>query len=306
MILYHFFLTLFLFSSFLFPFQIKGEAPLLKYLFPINLTAPTSGIEVIDAIYLINLERRIDRLKWMGRLLSSWGLSFNRVIACDGQTEISNSQINELVGFNDNALLWLNIYGPPKSAVACLISHLSVIKDAYERGFDIIWVLEDDVEILEDPHILNTIIQDLSLIDSDWDLFYTDLFPRKQKGTAPNSIEEKSGTSQEIEYYTAEDMKRRRLRDTATPPSLFNFPQIENKGNGINLIRWRTACHSMIISKKGLKKILDYFSTRTLFDHIDRELHLIPDIRLYASQRDIVTNALISESLLSDIAYRKN
>ena len=62
----------------------------------------------------------------------------------------------------------------------------------------------------------------------------------------------------------------------------------------------------MIISKKGLKKILDYFSTRTLFDHIDRELHLIPDIRLYASQRDIVTNALISESLLSDIAYRKN
>ena len=61
-------------------------------------------------------------------------------------------------------------------------------------------------------------------------------------------------------------------------------------------IRGRFGTYSMLISKRGIKKILDYFTSRPIWTAIDIDMHYIPTIREYAPRRDIVSNLRISLS----------
>jgi len=268
----------------------EAETPTIHHLIPIELTSSTSGINPIDAIYVINLDRRPDRMEYMNQLLSSWGIYGNRVSACDGRSQVSDELIRELTGPYSNCMLYKDGYGPCSGAIGCLISHLSVIKDASERGFGIIWVLEDDVEVVSDLHQIPQLLSDLSSIDPDWDIFYTDPNPHFPSGA----------------YWSAPDMKSRPRRPDQPIIPFFDLPQKEARGENIDSARWHTGCHSMIISKKGVQRILNYFSHVYLYDHIDRELHLIPNIRLYSSQTDIVTNSFGNPlSQKSDLQYKR-
>src|SRR3990167_660764 len=63
-----------------------------------------------------------------------------------------------------------------KGTIGCSLSHLSVLHDAYEAGYQTIWVLEDDFRILDDPHKLSSIIEELDRVVGveGWDVLYTD------------------------------------------------------------------------------------------------------------------------------------
>ena len=45
----------------------------------------------------------------------------------------------------------------------------------------------------------------------------------------------------------------------------------------------------MLISRKGIKKILDYFTHVYLWAPIDVDMHYIPGIRQYSTRRNVVS-----------------
>lgn len=283
-------LSIFLFLQVEASYWQERRTPTLTYLKTLELTNTTSGIDLIDAIYVINLDRRPDRMVRMNQILKCWGLFANRLSACDGKIELSDQLVKELTGPYDDCMIYQGAYGSYLSAVGFLLSHLSVIHDAYTRKFDIIWVLEDDIEIVDDPRTIPALLTELSCIDPKWDIFYTDPDPHMYP----------SGR-----YYKASDMPSRPRRPGQPAIPAFSHIRKETKTDNIDRVYWHTGCHSLVISRRGIEKILNYFSHVYLYDHIDRELHLIPGIRLYCSRSDIVTNSLKPEALKSDIAERK-
>ena len=75
-------------------------------------------------------------------------------------------------------MLWKNLFFSLDDpwVIGCALSHLSVIRNAYDAGYQTIWVLEDDIAVEQDPHRLSALIDKLdSLVGKEgWDILYTD------------------------------------------------------------------------------------------------------------------------------------
>lgn len=52
----------------------------------------------------------------------------------------------------------------------------------------------------------------------------------------------------------------------------------------------RYGAHSMILRRKGIKKLLQFFKAHQIFLPYDMEYTLPPDIKLYTVMEDVVTN----------------
>ena len=137
-------------------------------------------------IYLINLDRRPDRLKSMKAQLDLLNLPFTRYPAIDGKKvkEAKIDKINHDFGLHPETIIKLNedkqwIIGKRGftdfGAIGCWMSHLQVyfkIRDkARETGIDgPVLILEDDI-IMEKvlPYELKRY---LKLLPNDWDIFF--------------------------------------------------------------------------------------------------------------------------------------
>lgn len=86
----------------------------------------------VDDTYVINLKRRSDRLEHMIDEFDKLNMSFTRFDAVDGRK----------LKIKENDL--------KKAQIACLRSHIGVIKDALSKGYNKISVFEDDVIFCDD------------------------------------------------------------------------------------------------------------------------------------------------------------
>lgn len=240
----------------------KDETPLVKYLKMLDVENSESGVDGIDCIYVINLDSRPDKWERVKRVFDQRGIRVNRVSGVNGW-ELTEEQLKEMCGPYAVHM--------PRGHYGCLLSHLSVLKDAHDRGFDRIWVMEDDVDFLEDSAQIPQLLRRLSQFDEEWDIFYTDVDFRKSDGSYLKSVA----------YCPRFDQK---LLPRA------HYQQRVVIDDELMRIYQRYATTSMIFSKKGIKKVLDYFSHVYVWEAIDGELHWIPDIREYASRRDLVSN----------------
>ena len=48
-----------------------------------------------------------------------------------------------------------------RGAIGIVLSHLSVLQDAYDSGYETIWVIEDDIQVIQDPRLLSSLIDEL-------------------------------------------------------------------------------------------------------------------------------------------------
>ena len=256
-----------------------------------------SVIDGVDAIYVINLDSRLDRLCAVEKAFSQYGVHFSRFPAVRGRS-LSMEQLRS-VAFSgtaetcgqrwlttpaaDGALgyTWLTqkmASQPVMSqwmsigAVGCALSHLAVLQQAYDNGDETIWVLEDDIVIHHDPHMLSSLIQRLDrLTDGSWDILYTDyddaMIHSFKDGASPWWLWRPGYTAEEIfqqSKYEAID---------------FDFVHIGS--------RCRT--HSMIIRRSGMKKLLDHIKMNALFLPIDHEIAFARGICLYMLSYPLVT-----------------
>jgi GR25 family glycosyltransferase involved in LPS biosynthesis len=168
-----------------------------------------------------------------------------------------------------------------RGAIGCTLSHLSVLQDAYDSGYPIIWVLEDDFFINKDPHLLGQSIDTLDALvgKNGWDVLYTDVsYPQRF-----------------IPSYT-KDIWR---------PDVSLFPDLvrrDNIGKYFIQVRWRARTHSMVIRRSGMKKILDFLKERHLFSGYDNEIFLVPGIKIFELKDSIVGWRTVGNS---DIAGKK-
>ena len=117
--------------------------------------------EYFGNVYVLNLDRRPDRFENIKNKLDLLNIKFERFSAIDGNN-ISDDEY-DFSGFIQGRGMLENKY-----ALACLRSHIEIIKDAKIKGYKRILIFEDDVLISKD---INIHLQKLRNI-KDWKLLY--------------------------------------------------------------------------------------------------------------------------------------
>lgn len=233
-------------------FAEESFPPFTDFLRDIEITEEKSGLEGVDCIYAINLAERPERWNALKGRFTEQGAFVNRVDAVNGWN-IPTQQRNELIdprAFTSRILL-LN-----GGEIGCLLSHISIYRDAILRDFDVIWACEDDIKFQGKIDRITSLLEELTLIDPDWDLLYTDSFM--------------SGSGSQ------------KYRPEQKPYTQMNQPISEN----LLQIHGRFGTHSMIFSKKGVYKAFAYFLFHSFWAPIDIDIHYA-DLREYAVRRSI-------------------
>lgn len=255
------------------------------------------SIRNIDFIYVINLDQRPEKFESCVKQLAPYGIRPYRFSAVNGW-ELPFETINDVgVKFQPGmqGAFWGTSYfsemqGAPKheliqnygqtyfchcmsrGAIAIVLSHLSVLQDAYDSGYETIWVMEDDIEILKNPHVLSELIDKLDQLMSKngWDVLFTDRDTKNQKG----------------DYVPCLGYA---LRPNFTPPDPLKFQSRKNVSKDFSMIGARYGAYSMIVRRSGMKKILDFIKTHYIFLPYDMDNYLPPSIRMFAVQNDVVS-----------------
>jgi GR25 family glycosyltransferase involved in LPS biosynthesis len=264
----------------------------------------------IDFIYMINLDKRPDRLEDCLKRLNPYGIYPYRFSAINGW-ELPIDVIND-VGLKFEPWMHSGIMGTyyylddkgeiqhahemihdtektyfghcvARGPIAIALSHLSVLQDAYDSGYETIWVIEDDVEVIRDPRILSELIAKLDQLvgKEGWDILFTDRDIRKQNGEYNPC------------YWHAK-------RPNFTPWNESLFAQRKAVSPDFQKIGARWGSHSMIIRRSGIKKILKFFKVYSLFFPYDMD-YIFPsdkysEIQLYTVFDDVVSNQVDSVS----------
>lgn len=251
----------------------------------------------IDFIYMINLDERPE--KWAGSLeqLAPYGITPCRFSAVNGWN-LSLEAVNDLgikyepwmQGGNLGTSYLIEdqrkeshevlqtigktyfCHCMPFGSIGIVLSHLSVLQDAYESGYETIWVMEDDIEVIRDPHLLADLIDELDALvgQEGWDILFTDL---DTKGADGNYVPCTSYA----------------WRPNFTPSHPDRF--VERYPISLNLrkVGARYGAYSMIVRRSGMKKILNFIKNYHVFLPFDMEYTLPPTIRLFTVIQDVVS-----------------
>lgn len=277
-----------------------------KHFKPVAPKIEIHSIQNVELIYLINLDTRPEKLLDSLQQLARFGIVPQRFAAIYGwhlpldcypdlgvkfapgmwkgienALYISPEGYFHFVGlceeFYDKTVFssWLT-----PGAIGCTLSHLSVLQDAYDAGYNTIWVLEDDFTVAKDPHVLSEVIEKLDTLvgNEGWDILYTD--PDYLFG-----VDLDRDLQEQLPYKWRPDMPQFDLK------MLFEHTPI---GDDFFKIGNRLRTHSMIIRRSGIQKILQFYKERHIFLPYDHELGFIPHIRLYVTKESIVNGKEIS------------
>jgi GR25 family glycosyltransferase involved in LPS biosynthesis len=261
-------------------------------------------MEGIDFIYMINLDERPEKFELASKELQLYGINPYRFSAVNGWKlptaileqvgakfypgilmdkymghtfkEIDGQQVMHSEFLQENGCSYF-IRGITKGPIGIVLSHLSVLQDAYDSGYETVWVMEDDVEALSDPREIPDLIRKLDRLD-DWDILFTDVDTKDPKGKAVP------------------------CRALAARPNVPVEPlaQFLEKfcavGNDFNRIGMRYGAYSMIVRRSGMKKILDYYRKYRIFIPYDMDFWLCSNLKMYTPRKDIVSHRMNAPS----------
>lgn len=256
-------------------------------------------MENIDYIYMINLDQRPEKWKMSIDQLRPYGIEPYRFSAVNGW-ELSLEAIND-VGLKFTPLMEggfmatsyhlsgnfepshevLENYGQTyfchcmaRGTIGIALSHISILQDAYDSGYETIWVMEDDIEVLQDPRMIPDLIAELDRVvgKDQWDILFTDRDIRDQNGNHKPTI------------WAA------RRPDYAEALPKNNFAENTVVSGHFRKIGARYGATSMIVRKSGMKKLLQFFNTHSIFLPYDLDFIYPQNIKLYTVLQDVVSN----------------
>jgi GR25 family glycosyltransferase involved in LPS biosynthesis len=278
------------------------SAGIEKYFSKAENKSDLHKMEGIDFIYMINLNPRPEKYERTMNALRPYGINPYRFSAVNGW-KLSFEALDELgIVFepwmpngpvatvfrhvNGKEIQSFEIMKEPgiayyahslaRGAIGCTLSHLSILQDAYDSGYNTVWIMEDDIKVVSNPHELSFLIAILDNLEPGWDVFFTDNEIKGATGPVPCACIRPRPLVQlqPLDYY----LQRRHVQ------------------GDIVKIGMRFGSASMIVRRSGMKKILDYFKTYKIYFPYDIEYFLVPGINLYALSKDIVTNIVGGES----------
>jgi GR25 family glycosyltransferase involved in LPS biosynthesis len=287
-------------------FSLLLHADISKYFKKAENKGAGHTMRNIDCIYLINLDKRPERLQRCLEQLHPYGIFPYRFSAVNGYkfslseindmgTRLSRSMMSKKKAFyytaNPDGTLTMHYeqmqtigrtyFSVTIGSIGCMLSHLSIMQDALDSHYETIWILEDDIDVLQDPRVLSDLIDELDAIrgKEGWDVLFTDIDRRLDDGTymacRPLSID---------------------TRKDFPPPHKKLFALDHQIHPHFRHIGARCGLHSYIMRRSGMKKLLDYLKPKGIFLPIDHEIYIADKMRLYALCQDIVSNALFTSS----------
>jgi GR25 family glycosyltransferase involved in LPS biosynthesis len=253
----------------------------------------------IDFIYIINLDQRPEKLKSCTDQLHPFGIYPYRFSAVNGW-ELTLSDINDLgvtyqpgmdssimgtcyLAANNgkphheminvpNRIYFSHCMAPGPMGIA--LSHLSILQDAYNSGYETIWVMEDDIFVAKDPTTLPDLIDRLDLLvgHDNWDILFTDPDTKNNDG-----------------IYVPCASFAKRPNFSPSNPGKFSLKYVVSPD--FRKVGARYGAYSMIVRRSGMKKILDFFKAYQIFLPFDME-YTLPDIHLYTLNYDLVATQI--------------
>lgn len=264
---------------------------------PINKT-PCQSIPYVDYIYVINLDQRPEKFAHCLEELRPYGIVPYRFSAVNGWQlpleVLSTLGVTYERGMTSGikgTYYPIEAGGQPvheepikmfgrnyfshcmsRGAIGIVLSHLSVLQDAYDSGYETIWVMEDDIQVLSDPYSISHLILTLNqhFGKNGWDVLFTDRDTKDQNGN----------------YVSCTGYAQRPNFKPKNPKNFKNRDTIDSR------LRWQGArygTYSMIVTRSGMKKILDFFKTYKIFLPYDMDFFQSPGIRIVGVRYDIVS-----------------
>jgi GR25 family glycosyltransferase involved in LPS biosynthesis len=258
------------------------------------------SMDGIDFIYMINLDRRPEKFARSAKLLGNYGIYPYRFSAVNGW-ELSLEAINDVGvkyrpgmtslfatsypleaegaasnGFMQEGARAYFGHSIAKGTIGIYLSHLSILKDAWDSGYETIWIMEDDVEILKNPHSLSTLIHQLDALvgRQNWDVLFTD--PNTKGANGKYVPAYGAGKRPDMDCSREARYSKQYTTETQISP---DFRKISA----------RFGAYSMIIRRSGIKKILDFSLRHHIFLPYDMEYYLPQGIQLYSLTYDVVS-----------------
>lgn len=254
-------------------------------------------IKNIDFIYVLNLDQRPEKFQRCEQLLALWGIHPFRFSAVNGW-ELPLEAIED-VGVQFQPWMstggWGTYYEQDRwkepaheyvykegrvyfchcmslGAIGIALSHLSILQDAWDSGYETIWVMEDDIDIFHNPHILSDYIDRLDeLVGKDgWDILFTDPDTKNTSGQYVPC----TGFAWRPNFY---------------PDHTERFADRKIIGSDFRSVGARFGAYSMIVRRSGMKKILEFLKEYNIFLPYDIEFPFPNDIKLYTVLVDIVS-----------------
>lgn len=250
----------------------------------------------IDFIYMINLDQRPEKFQASLDELAPFGVIPYRFSAVNGW-ELPPEALNEIgikyQKWMKNDLMGTSYLpedeGQPshevmhvvnknyychcmaRGTIGIVLSHLSILKDAYESGYETIWVMEDDIEVIRDPRILSELIDKLDALvgKEGWDFLFTDLDTKGQNGAYVPCL----GAA---------------LRPDYNPSNPYKFQYRENISPEFRKVGARYGAYSLLVRRSGMKTMLDFLKDG-IFLPYDMEYTLPDNIRMYTVLQDVVS-----------------
>jgi GR25 family glycosyltransferase involved in LPS biosynthesis len=288
---------------------------LQTYFKKISDKSDNHSMQNIDFIYMINLDQRPEKFASAKAELAPYGIIPYRFSAVNGW-ELSLDTLDHVgvkysIGMSygkwgtcyllkdgKEAVEHEIVQTPGKTyfshcmsrgAIGIVLSHLSILQDAYDSGYETIWVMEDDVEVIQDPRVLPDLIDRLDNLvgKSAWDILFTD------RDTKNNN-----GENVPCAAYA--------WRPNFAPQRPMRFTERRNIGTEFRYIGSRYGAYSMIVRRSGMKKILDFFKNYAIFLPFDMEFTLPNDIHLVTVQNDVVSTQIRALSDNGAPNYKNN
>lgn len=260
----------------------------------------------IDFIYMINLDQRPEKFAKSIAQLHPYGIDPYRFSAVNGW-ELSLETINQVGvqlkpgmetggkgtyypidgdgtpqhGIVDKEGISYFCHCLSQGAIGIVLSHLSILQDAYDSGYETIWVMEDDIQVLQDPHKISDLIDRLDAIlgKDKWDILFTDKDTKNREGN-----------------YVPCRSYAWRPNFTPTNPKRFASNPLPIRNTPFFRVNARYGAYSMIVRRSGMKKILDFFKTYQIFLPYDMDYYLPSDMRLFGVYSDIVSTQIQAPS----------
>ncbi|MBS0620310.1 MAG: glycosyltransferase family 25 protein [Verrucomicrobia bacterium] len=251
----------------------------------------------VDFIYMINLDQRPEKFSLSAEKLAPYGVFPYRFSAVNGW-QLTLETINDVgVKFAPGMASdgWGTYYSEDfggvfqheilskigrnyfchcmsRGAIGIVLSHLSILQDAYDAGYETIWVMEDDIAVLQDPHLISDLIEELDLAvgKQGWDILFTDRDTKNQDGN----------------YVPCTAFA---WRPDFAPANPSKFAEQVDVTSRIRRIGARYGAYSMIVRRSGMKKILNYYASHQIFLPYDMEFPLVPHIQLFSVLDDVVS-----------------
>jgi hypothetical protein len=299
------------FRYFCWLFPLVGWSAVSDHLRVLQDKSPVSSIRNIDYIYVINLDHRREKYEQTVQELAPYGIVPYRFSAVNGwklpieviwDVSLEFKEGMRLGGMGtvykidpENKKEYLSheivdqlgerylVHCASRGMIGCLLSHLTVMQDALFSDYEVVWICEDDIEVVRNPYSLSSYIDDLDRIvgRENWDVLFTF---RDYRG--PNG-----------EYIVAYGANYRPNIDTHNQEQFMIDKPISDE---LRQVGTRFGTQSMIWTRQGIEKVLKFYDEYKCFIPYDMDLVLVPNIRMYSTRQDVVTNRL---NALTDLGY---